>query len=182
MTQDLWVFGYGSLMWNPGFAFEERTHGEIEGWHRALCIYSFVHRGTPETPGLVLGLDAGGRCEGVVFRVAADNVEATLAYLRARELVTSVYLEMTAPVALRDGSGRTVEAVTYVADSTHSQYAGGLGLDERERFVRQGIGQSGANPDYIIATVAHMREAGIMDDQLFALAERLHAPVRVAAS
>ncbi len=171
--QDFWVFGYGSLMWNPGFEHEERVHGVIEGWHRSLCIYSWVHRGTPARPGLVLGLDEGGTCEGVAFRVAPARIDATIAYLRAREQVTAVYREITAPVRLVGDDHRIVRALTYVADRTQPQYAGVLSVSECERFVRQGVGQSGANPDYIQATVAHMRETGIIDAQLFALAARL---------
>lgn len=171
--QDLWVFGYGSLMWNPGFPYEERAHATIEGWHRSLCIYSWVHRGTPDQPGLVLGLDDGGSCEGVAFRVAPQNADATITYLRAREQVTSVYREISAEVVLLDGSHRRVEVLTYVAERTHDQYAGVLAMPDLERFVRQGVGQSGTNPDYIKATVAHMRETGIVDEQLFALADRL---------
>ncbi len=171
--QDFWVFGYGSLMWNPGFPHAERAHATIEGWHRSLCIYSWVHRGTPDQPGLVLGLDVGGSCEGVAFRVASGDVDETITYLRAREQVTSVYREIWAEVTLLDGSHRRVKVLTYVADRTHDQYAGVLAMPDLERFVRQGVGQSGANPDYIKATVAHMRETGIVDEQLFALADRL---------
>ena len=90
---DLWVFGYGSLMWRPGFAFEEAHIGSLEGYHRALCIYSYIHRGTEEKPGLVLGLDNGGTSMGMVFRVAEANRETVMEYLRGRELVTGVYLE-----------------------------------------------------------------------------------------
>src|SRR5438309_11601760 len=87
---DLWVFGYGSLMWRPGFEFIEQVPARLIGEHRALCVYSFVHRGTPEKPGLVLGLDRGGACRGVAFRVAEKHRATTVAYLRAREQVTSV--------------------------------------------------------------------------------------------
>jgi cation transport protein ChaC len=173
MAGDLWVFGYGSLMWNPGFAHVERLPARAFGWHRSLCIYSWVHRGTPETPGLVLGLDRGGSCKGIAYRVSGEHVCATRAYLREREQVTMVYREIMAPVHLVDGSARSVKALTYVADRTQPQYAGRLPLAELERFVRQGIGKSGANPDYVIATVDHMRESGIPDPHLYELAERL---------
>ncbi len=115
---DLWVFGYGSLMWRPGFPFVESCHAQLYGYHRALCILSHVHRGTPERPGLVLGLDRGGRCHGVAFRVAAGEAEPTLHYLREREQATSVYLERHLPVRFPDG--RTVTALSYVADRTPS--------------------------------------------------------------
>src|SRR4051794_26043268 len=97
-AEDMWVFGYGSLMWRPGFPFVERRHAHLYGYHRALCVLSHVHRGTPEKPGLVLGLDRGGRCHGIAFRVAASEAAATVAYLREREQVTSVYLERYLPV------------------------------------------------------------------------------------
>src|ERR1700694_903426 len=115
-AEDLWVFGYGSLMWRPGFAFLERLPARMVGLHRSLCVYSFVHRGTPERPGLVLGLDRGGACRGIAFRVAAKKRAATLAYLRAREQVTHVYLETSRGVTLIGKPERRVEAATYVVD------------------------------------------------------------------
>jgi glutathione-specific gamma-glutamylcyclotransferase len=160
-TGDLWVFGYGSLMWRPGFEYLERQGAFVHGWRRSLCVYSHVYRGTPERPGLVLGLDRGGACRGVAFRVAASLREQTVDYLRRRELVTSVYMERTVRVHLADGSEAT--ALTYVADRSHAQYAGRL---ERERLlalVAQGFGQSGPNGDYVLNTEAHLREIGIRD-------------------
>jgi cation transport regulator ChaC len=91
---DRWVFGYGSLMWRPGFAFEEKRIATIHGYHRSLCVYSHVHRGTAEAPGLVLGLDRGGSCQGVAFRVRDENWNEVIDYLREREQVTSIYLEI----------------------------------------------------------------------------------------
>jgi len=171
--QDLWVFGYGSLMWNPGFPHIERVPARLRGWHRALCIYSWFHRGTPEKPGLVLGLDRGGSCRGMAFRVAAADVEQAIGYLREREQVTSVYREVTLGIDLLAGEDRRVPALTYVADRTQPQYAGHLPFEDLERFVRQGVGNSGINPAYVLATVDHMKEAGIPDAKLFALAEKL---------
>ena len=170
-TGDLWVFGYGSLMWRPGFPFIETQHGLLNGYHRALCVLSHVHRGTPERPGLVLGLDRGGRCHGVAFRVAAEEASATLAYLREREQVTSVYLERTLPVRLRDG--REIRAVAYVVDRNHPQYAGRLPEGELLRLVRQGVGISGPNPDYVRSTYAHLNEMQVTDPLLRHLVEAL---------
>src|SRR6267142_260265 len=110
---DLWVFGYGSLMWRPGFAFTERLEARLIGAHRALCVYSFVHRGTPERPGLVLGLDRGGTCRGIAFRVAAAERAATIAYLRAREQVTMVYRECLRRVWLKREPEHPVPALCY---------------------------------------------------------------------
>ena len=168
---DLWVFGYGSLMWRPGFDFEERTLAVVRGYRRALCVYSHVHRGTPERPGLVLGLDRGGSCKGVAFRVGAARAAATVAYLRAREQVTMVYREVTLAATLADG--RSVRALCYAVDRGHAQYAGALDLPALERFVRQGVGVSGPNPEYVRNTYAHMREIGIVDASLAALVRRV---------
>ena len=121
---DLWVFGYGSLMWRPGFPFVESGPGRLRGYHRSLCVLSHVHRGTPERPGLVLGLDRGGSCRGMAFRVAGPDAASTLAYLREREQVTAVYVERVLGVTLDDG--RRIAAVTYLVDRRHPQYAGRL--------------------------------------------------------
>jgi len=172
---ELWVFGYGSLMWRPGFEFSEQAPAALIGAHRSLCIYSFHHRGTQENPGLVLGLDEGGACRGVVFRVAPDKSDLTLAYLREREQVTDVYVETMKPVSLLDGSGRELEALCYLVDRGHPQYAGQLSMERQARLVRSAAGRSGTNIDYVLNTVRHLEEAGIHDVELMALAQRLEA-------
>jgi len=172
--EDLWVFAYGSLIWRPGFAFEARAPARLTGAHRALCVYSFVHRGTPERPGLVLGLDHGGTCRGIAYRIPAPARVETLAYLRAREQVTSVYRECVRPVTLDDHAQMRVAAVCYVVDRGHPQYAGRLSLAERLHLVRQGHGISGANRDYVIATVAALEGLGYRDRDLHRLAQMLH--------
>ena len=171
---ELWVFGYGSLMWRPGFAFIEQVPARLIGEHRALCVYSFVHRGTPEKPGLVLGLDRGGACRGIAFRVAEQNRAATVAYLRAREQVTSVYREVMRSVWLENEARQRVSALTYVVDRGHVQYAGRLSLAEQLRHVLQGHGQSGANREYVLATVKAIEAEGFRDGQLHRLASMLH--------
>jgi cation transport protein ChaC len=171
---DLWVFGYGSLMWRPGFEFIEQVPARLIGEHRALCVYSFVHRGTPEKPGLVLGLDRGGACRGVAFRVAEKHRAATIAYLRAREQVTSVYREVMRSVWLENEPRQRVSALAYVVDRGHVQYAGRLSLAEQLRHVQQGHGQSGANREYVIATVRAIEAEGFGDKQLHQLASMLH--------
>src|SRR5215469_14818745 len=171
---DLWVFGYGSLIWRPGFEFIERVPARLIGEHRALCVYSFVHRGTPEKPGLVLGLDRGGACRGVAFRVAERNREETVAYLRAREQVTSVYREVMRSVWLEDDAQQRVSALAYVVDRGHVQYAGRLSLAEQLRHVLQGRGQSGVNRDYVLATVKAIEAEGFRDAPLHQLAMMLH--------
>lgn len=170
-ASDLWVFGYGSLIWRPGFPFAESASARLYGYHRSLCVFSHVHRGTPERPGLVLGLDRGGLCRGMAFRVLASDAQETVTYLRAREQATSVYLEREMPVRLDDG--RRVTALVYVADRKHLQYAGKLAPEELLRLVLQGRGQSGENPDYVLQTYEHLRKMGVYDPVLTALARQL---------
>jgi glutathione-specific gamma-glutamylcyclotransferase len=170
---DLWVFGYGSLMWRPGFDVLERVPARLIGLHRALCVYSFVHRGTPERPGLVLGLDRGGMCRGIAFRVAARARAETIAYLRAREQVTAVYRETIRRIELEDEKRRQVRALCYIVDRGHVQYAGRLTLAERLHYVRQGHGQSGPNREYVLETVRALEALGYRESDLHLLAARL---------
>jgi cation transport protein ChaC len=158
---DFWVFGYGSLIWNPGFAHVETCRAQLHGFRRSLCVYSFVHRGTRERPGLVLGLDRGGSCVGLAFRVPIELREEVLTYLRERELVTSVYLERTLPVRLQGGA--TVDAVCYIVDRTHEQYAGALDAAAAAAVVSGAVGRSGVNEDYLASTLAHLKALGIRD-------------------
>lgn len=170
---DLWVFAYGSLMWRPGFDVLERRNARLVGAHRALCVYSFVHRGTPEKPGLVLGLDRGGNCRGIAYRVAAAKRVETIDYLRAREQVTMVYREAQRRVWLDDDPQQSVQALCYVVDRGHQQYAGRLSLAEQLHYCRQGHGRSGPNRDYVLATVKELESLGVRDAALHVLAEQL---------
>lgn len=169
---DLWVFGYGSLIWRPGFSYLACQPATLHGYHRAFCIYSHHYRGTCEKPGLVLGLDRGGSCRGVVFRVAATEREATLAYLRERELVTNVYIEKILPVRTE---GATHAAVTYVADRRHEQYAGGLGFEQQARMIAGAEGIAGRNRDYLAATVDEITRLGLGDGALHRLRRAVDA-------
>ena len=174
---EFWVFGYGSLMWRPGFDYDEATPARLYGFHRALCVRSFVHRGTPERPGLVLGLDRGGSCLGLAFRIAPQNSETVLGYLRDRELVTHVYKERRLRLQLH--AGRMVNAVAYVVDRAHPQYAGALSVDQAAGLVMGAKGVSGPNEDYVLNTVTHLRQMAIRDHWLEAVAERCaHSAVR----
>lgn len=170
--EQFWIFGYGSLMWRPGFTYLRSEPALVHGYHRSLCVYSFVHRGTPEEPGLVLGLDRGGSCHGMAFEIAPERWDETIAYLRAREQVTSVYVEKRKAVKLLD-SGMTAEATTYVVDRTHTQYAGVLSDDALVKHVTGGCGQSGHCIDYVLSTVNHLRDMKIHDPMLERLAKRL---------
>ena len=168
---DFWVFGYGSLIWRPGFAHIATARARLYGFRRALCIHSHVHRGTPDRPGLVLGLDRGGSCVGLAFRVPGDLQSEVMAYLRERELVTNVYLERSIPVRLENGE--TVPAVCYVVDRSHPQYAGRLDVADAAMRVAGAVGQSGRNVEYVANTVSHLRALGIRDHWLEAVSERI---------
>jgi cation transport protein ChaC len=170
---DLWVFGYGSLIWRPGFDHVERVPARLIGAHRALCVFSHVHRGTPEKPGLVMGLDLGGACRGIAYRVIARQRAETIAYLRAREQATSVYREVMRSVTLLDEPERRVDALVYMIDRRHVQYAGRLDLATQLHLVRQGHGQSGPNREYVLSTVQALEALGLHDRDLHLLAERL---------
>ena len=173
---DMWIFGYGSLMWRPGFEFVERQPALLFRAHRSLCIYSVIHRGTWKRPGLVLGLDAGGVCEGVAFRVASGQARQIRRYLRKREQGLNVYLEKMNSVQLLDGSHRIVRAVSFVVNRTHPHYAGVLSLERQAFLVRNGKGQSGHNIDYVMNTSRHLHELEIKDqrlDRLIPLIQRL---------
>ena len=161
---DFWVFGYGSLMWRPGFAHVETRRARLFGFRRALCVDSFIYRGTPERPGLVLGLDRGGSCVGLAFKVPGELRDEVLAYLRDRELVTNVYLERLLPIRLEDG--RTTEAVSYIVDRHHEQYAGSLDASHAARIVSGAAGQAGPNEEYVLNTLEHLRALGIRDHWL----------------
>ncbi|SEQ28554.1 cation transport protein ChaC [Devosia sp. YR412] len=170
-TATHWVFGYGSLIWNPGFAHVSAQQGLLKGAHRSLSIVSHHHRGTVEQPGLVFGLARGGSCRGMVFEVADSDWAQVYAYLQEREQVTAVYRDVMRPVRLADG--RTVSALAFLVDENHEQFAGRLDLDQQAAMVRAGVGLSGRNVDYVLNTARHLGELGIRDRQLMALADLL---------
>jgi cation transport protein ChaC len=161
--EEIWVFAYGSLMWNPGFPHLEVRRGRLYGYHRRFCIYSHVYRGTPERPGLVLGLDLGGSCEGLVFRVPAGEASEVMDYLYARELVTEVYIPRWLRVVTPDGE---VRAASFVVDRAHHQYTGELELDATAELIRQGAGVSGPGIEYLRNTVHHMEALGLATGKL----------------
>jgi glutathione-specific gamma-glutamylcyclotransferase len=163
---ELWVFAYGSLMWRPGFQSEEAAHAKLVGWRRAFCIYSRHHRGSPQRPGLVLGLDRGGVCEGIAYRVAPKNVAATLAYLRDREQIGSVYREALVPVRLMTREHSEVLALAFLVERAHPSYAGSLPLCEQAQLIRGAAGESGNNIDYLLSTLAHLSDLGIRERSL----------------
>ncbi len=174
----MWVFGYGSLIWQPEFPVAEAVPARLEGWHRSFCLRSVHHRGTDARPGLVLALDAaaGAACLGVAFRVEPGAEAATLAAVRERELVTLAYLERVLEVALTDG--RRVEALTYVIDPGHVQYCGGLPLEEQAQIIAEAVGGRGPNREYLWNTAVHLDQLGLGDPDLDWLAARVRALVQ----
>ncbi|MBB4207214.1 gamma-glutamylcyclotransferase [Roseinatronobacter bogoriensis] len=172
--QSIWVFGYGSLIWEPGFAFASRQIARLEGYQRSFCMRSIHHRGTVARPGLVLALDEGqGGCEGVAFEIPLRIAEESLEYLRARELISAAYLEARTHISLQDG--QRVEAVTYVIDRAHEQYCAGLSLEEQAQIIAGAVGGRGPNSEYLFNTAAHLAELGLRDKQLDWLAARVRA-------
>lgn len=176
----IWVFGYGSLIWEPGFAYASRQIARLDGYERSFCMRSIHHRGTPEAPGLVLALDRGaGGCQGVAFEIPARIAEESLEYLRARELISAAYLEERCMIALQDGD--LVEAVTYVIDRDHGQYCGGLPLEAQAQIIARAVGGRGPNASYLFNTATHLAELGLRDAQLDWLATRVRALLSVSA-
>jgi cation transport protein ChaC len=169
---ELWVFGYGSLIWNPGFAVAEQHIARLDGFRRSFCMWSIHHRGTQEDPGLVLALDAAqSHCEGVAFRAAEPD--AALSYLRERELISSAYLEEWHTVRLRDG--REIPAVCYVINRDHVQYCGDLSLERQAQVIAKAVGGRGPNTDYLFNTAQHISELGLPDPDLDWLCDRVRA-------
>ncbi|WP_417259444.1 gamma-glutamylcyclotransferase [Celeribacter sp.] len=166
-----WVFGYGSLMWNPEFTYDARLPATLTGFARSFCMWSLHHRGSPEVPGLVLALDAeaGASCRGLAYHVDEAEADETLARLRERELVTSAYQEMTVPLDLDDG--RRVDSLAYVVDRDHVQYTGPLSLERQAEVIAVACGGRGPNCDYLFNTALHLAELGMEDRDLDQLAD-----------
>jgi len=172
----IWVFGYGSLMWNPGFAYAHRQQATLSGYARAFCLWSVHYRGTAEAPGLVLGLDqaAGAACEGVAYFVPADLAEKAHLYLRARELVSYAYLEKVEMLTLE--SGAQVPAICYIVDRGHSQYAAEVSLAAKAGVIARACGSAGRNLVYLENTLAHMQTLGIQDSECMAILAMIRSP------
>ncbi|MEX0283607.1 MAG: gamma-glutamylcyclotransferase [Paracoccaceae bacterium] len=169
----MWVFGYGSLIWNSGFQVARSEIATLDGFARSFCMWSVHYRGTSEAPGLVLGLDhnPNAACCGMALAVAEGQEDETLAYLRERELTASAYEEQQVPLTLR--SGEMVTAYTYVVDPAHELYCGGLSLEQQAGIISRAAGNRGPNADYLLNTVAHLGEIGIDDHDLCWLATRV---------
>ena len=174
-----WVFGFGSLMWRPGFTFAERASATLHGRHRAFCIYSVHHRGTHERRGLVLGLAPGGSTRGIAYRIDESEWESVRAYLKEREQPTETYVESRAAVRVR--GARMVQALLYVSDRGHAQWAGALSLDQQAGLIAGATGLSGRNVDYLRDLVMHLREEGIKDRDMEKLLLLVEERERAAA-
>ncbi len=172
---DLWVFGYGSLIWNPGFDVAETRIARLPGWHRSFCMSSIHHRGTEENPGLVLALDVaeGAHCDGVAFRVTPGTEDATIAYLRERELISSAYLERELPITFHEGGAAI--ALTYVIDPNHVQYVAHLSLEDQAQIIAHAVGGRGPNDEYLHNTASHLAELNLADEDLDWLVHRVRA-------
>lgn len=173
MPDHMWVFGYGSLIWNPEFPVAEQQIARVTDWHRSFCMHSIHHRGTVDAPGLVLALDhaPGAYCDGVAFRVTPGAEADTLAALRERELISSAYLERQLPLTLSDG--RHVTALAFVIDPDHAQYCGGMALEDQAQIIARAVGGRGPNRDYLCATSDHLAQLGIADADLSWLSDRV---------
>lgn len=171
-TDGFWVFGYGSLLWDPGFAPAESVAASVTGWHRSFCMLSIHHRGTEAAPGLVLALDAapGSDCRGLAMRVAPADAAQALAGLRARELISSAYREAWLMLTLADG--RIAPGLTYVIDPAHRQYCR-FDPDTQARMIARASGGRGHNRDYLFATAGHLATLGIRDDDMDWLVSRV---------
>ena len=175
---DLWVFGYGSLMWKPGFDFVERRLARLDGFSRRFGMWSWHYRGTREVPGLVLGLDwaPGQSCTGVAFRIEATREREIRDYLQKRELISYAYFETLQRLTLLGAAPSeetTCDALCYILDRTHPQYAGGLSLEDQAACIARASGRSGPNAEYLHSTCAHLSEMGIADAGLQALSDRV---------
>lgn len=169
----LWVFGYGSLLWNPGFTPAESVVAQLSGYHRSFCMWSIHHRGSEDDPGLVLALDVseGAECDGVAFRVADDEADSVLAMLRERELISSAYYEDMVELRLEDG--REVLALAYIINQDHIQYCGDLTLERQAEVIAHAVGGRGPNTEYLYNTAAHLAQMGVSDADMEWLVSRV---------
>ena len=169
----IWVFAYGSLMWQPDFPYAEVRPALLRGYHRSLCVYSVRYRGTPEEPGLVLGLDRGGACSGRAYRVNRCDWEAVREYLYSREMVTRTYEPRFLNVRL--DCGTRVPAYSFVVRRDHPQYTGNMPEEQIVELVRRGVGARGRASEYLANTVAHLNDCGIADGLLHRILAQVEA-------
>ncbi len=165
-----WVFGYGSLIWNPAFHYVESRIGTIHGYHRRFCLWTHLGRGSPEQPGLTLGLEPGGSCRGVVLRPAPEDMDHELSIVWRREMVTGAYRPRWVNV---DAGGERLRAIAFVINHAHPRYAGRLAEAQMVEVLATATGQLGACADYLFNTVRHLEDIGVPDRRLRRLAEKV---------
>ena len=173
--ENLWVFGYGSLMWDPGFPYSESSRAKIYGFHRALCIRSIRYRGTESSPGLVFGLDRGGSCTGIGFRVETKHQRMVAAYLQDREMLNNIYVPSIRPIVLADG--RNEQALTFIVRKQHPAYVKTLTVEQIAKIVANASGQRGRNIDYVTSTLHLLQSFGIHDRTLISINQLAHAQI-----
>lgn len=173
-SNDIWVFAYGSLMWAPGFDYLEKTPAKLEGFHRDLCILSYVFRGTPNVPGLVMGLNIGGTCQGLAFRIEGAKVQNTLTYLHEREMINNVYAPSW--VDIEHSNKEKSKAYTFLSIPEHPQYLEDLNIEETVKYVLQGQGKNGTALQYLENTLLHLRTLGIKSPRLETILSAAQAP------
>ncbi|HEY9649290.1 MAG TPA: gamma-glutamylcyclotransferase [Coleofasciculaceae cyanobacterium] len=169
---DIWIFAYGSLIWNPIIKFVEQRVGTIYGWHRRFCLWVPQGRGTPDNPGLVLGLDRGGSCRGIAYRIAAADVPSELLLLWRREMVVGCYIPRW--VKVFDGTHQ-LEAITFAINHNHRAYAGNISLETTVNSIATACGELGSCSDYLIQTINGLMSVGIQDKPLLRLCDRVMA-------
>jgi cation transport protein ChaC len=169
-TADVWVFGYGSLIWNPAFTYAERCLGRVHGWHRRLCLWTQLGRGSPEHPGLTLALDRGGSCGGVAYRIPRDQAETELGILWRREMVSGSYVPRWVDVRTATG---TVPAIAFTINRQHPRYTGKLDDETIVRTVASAVGRIGPCADYVFKTVAALKTLGIRDARIEEINDRV---------
>lgn len=174
--QPIWVFGYGSLIWRPEFTFDRKARGVVHGYHRSLCLWSSMYRGTPERPGLVLGLEPGGSVHGVAFRLPAEDAHRSLRALWKRELATGSYIPRWLSVRV-PGFDERVTAIGFVMNRTAPGYAGELDRSTMLDVVCSASGSNGSCADYVLFTVQSLAEFAIYDRHLAKLAEEVGAKI-----
>ncbi len=176
MAEEFWVFGYGSLMWNPGFDYVDRIGAELQGYQRSFCLASVRYRGTRDFPGLVLALEPmqGTCCRGIAFRVAPERAGEALDYLREREMGTASYFERRLPLTLLE-SGKRVTAVCYVVDTLHAQYRGHLCDEDRAQIIAKAHGPAGSNREYLYKTIEHLEALKVEEPAIQTIADRVVA-------
>ncbi len=178
-SKDIWVFGYGSLIWNPAFHFVERRIGTIHGYHRRFCLWTTLGRGSPDCPGLMLGLDRGGSCRGVVLRIAPEHVESELDVLWRREMVSNAYVPTWVRTTTEEGD---VYAIAFTINRGHERYAEKMSDEKAAEVIARAAGRIGPCRDYLLNTVEHLDQLGIHDRAMKRLAERVKRQVAGAGS